>query len=75
MCDSLADSSIPMPNAKPVIHTADVLLICPDKITTPLPEGNKIIVPNLKDMEISNNGKYDKSNILFIIFLLKISKS
>ena len=33
-----------MPNAKAVIHTADVLLICPDKITTPLPEGNKIIV-------------------------------
>lgn len=44
MFDSLADSSIPMPNAKAVIHTADVLLICPDKITAPLPEGNKIIV-------------------------------
>lgn len=28
-----------------VFHTADVLLICPDKITASLSQGNKVIAP------------------------------
>lgn len=42
--DSLADSSIPVLTAKAVTHATDVLLICPDRITVLLPEGNKIII-------------------------------